>query len=109
MAATYNLFDYLAGGMKVNEPLVDSELECVPSLGSLTTRLKNPNWLVNGTLNNDFSCTDTLTRGDFQSSSRQTNWALDTELLVLRSVNQVVADFIPGGSVRRSSNNIRIK
>lgn len=37
---SYDLLDDLAGGVQVNEALVDLELVTIPGLGTLTTRLK---------------------------------------------------------------------
>ena len=36
---THDLLDDLAGGVKVNETLVDLELVAIPGLGTLTARL----------------------------------------------------------------------
>ena len=35
----YNLLDDLAGGVQVDEALVDLQLKTIPSLGAFTTRL----------------------------------------------------------------------
>ena len=39
---TYNLLDDLAGGVEVDQTLVDLELVAVPGLGTLTARLPDP-------------------------------------------------------------------
>ena len=36
---TYDLLDDLAGGVEINETLVDLELVAIPGLGTLTARL----------------------------------------------------------------------
>ena len=36
---TYDLLDDLAGGVEVDQTLVDLQLEAIPGLGTLTTRL----------------------------------------------------------------------
>ena len=43
---TYDLLDDLAGGVKVDEALVDLELVTIPGLGTLTTRL-NARYTIN--------------------------------------------------------------
>ena len=37
---TYDLLDDLAGGVEVDQTLVDLQLESIPGLGTLTARLK---------------------------------------------------------------------
>ena len=39
---TYDLLDDLAGGVEVDQTLVDLELVAVPGLGTLTARLPDP-------------------------------------------------------------------
>lgn len=39
-SGTYDLLDNLAGGVQVDQTLVNLELVAIPSLGSLSTRLK---------------------------------------------------------------------
>lgn len=38
--STHDLLDNLAGGVEVDQTLVDLQLEAIPGLGTLTTRLK---------------------------------------------------------------------
>merc|ERR1719244_2297679 len=71
-----DLLDDLRGRMKINDPLVDSHLELVPGLGTLTAR--------------------SLPGGDPQHLGWHPNWALDLKLLVLGSPDQVSANLLQG-------------
>merc|ERR1719381_452683 len=77
-----NLLDDLGGGVQVNDALVDSHLELVPGLGTLTAR--------------------SLSGGDPEGLGRHPHWALHLQLLVLGAPDQVLAHLfqglhIPGG------------
>merc|ERR1711868_96214 len=77
-----DLLDDLGGGVEVDHPLVDPQLEPVPGLGTLTAR--------------------GLPGGDPQGLSGHPHWALDLQLLLLGSLDQVGADLLqaldrPGG------------
>jgi hypothetical protein len=65
--------------------LVDPHLKCVPGLGSLTAR--------------------GLTGGDPEGLGGQTDGALDAELLVLRAVDELLADLLEGLDVARGQGN----
>lgn len=67
-----NLLDNLAGRVEVNKALVNLELVAVPGLGTFTTR--------------------SLTSGDLENLGGQTDGSLDTELLVLGTVDEVVRE-----------------
>ena len=69
-----DLLDDLSGGVEVDEALVDAHLVCVPSLGTLTAR--------------------SLTGGDLQVLGGQADGALDAELLVLGTVDELLADLL---------------
>merc|ERR1719378_1507612 len=69
-----DLFDDLGGGVEVDHPLVDPQLEPVPGLGTLTAR--------------------GLPGGDPQGLSGHPHWALDLQLLLLGSLDQVGADLL---------------
>merc|ERR1719385_75364 len=69
-----DLLDDLGGGVEVDHPLVDPQLEPVPSLGALTAR--------------------GLPGGDPQGLSGHPHWALDFQLLLLGSLDQVGADLL---------------
>jgi len=64
-----DLLDDLAGGVEVNETLVDLELVAVPGFRTLTAR--------------------SLTGGDLEDLGGQADGALDAELLVFSPVDQV--------------------
>ena len=70
---TYDLLDNLAGGVEVDETLVDLELVAVPGLGALTARR--------------------LAGRDRKALGREAHRALDAELLVLRAVDEVRRDY----------------
>merc|ERR1712111_177642 len=69
-----DLLDDLGGGVEVDHPLVDPQLEPVPGLGTLTAR--------------------GLPGGDPQGLGGHPHWALDLELLLLGSLDQVGADLL---------------
>ena len=71
---THDLLDDLAGGVEVNETLVDLELVAVPGLRTLTAR--------------------GLAGGDLEVLGGQTNGALDAEILALGTVNELGADLL---------------
>jgi hypothetical protein len=63
----------------LDQTLVDSHLETIPSLGSLTTR--------------------SLSGGDLQSLGWQTDRALDAQILGLCAVDELLADLLEGLNV----------
>merc|ERR1712029_111947 len=65
-----NLLDDLRGGVQVDDALVDSHLELVPGLGTLTAR--------------------SLSSGDPEGLGGHPHWALHLELLVLGSPDQIL-------------------
>jgi hypothetical protein len=65
----------LRGGDILDQTLVDSHLEAIPGLGTLTTR--------------------GLTGGDLEDAGRETDGALDAELLGLGALDEVGGDYIP--------------
>merc|ERR1712029_501493 len=69
-----DLLDDLGGGVEVDHPLVDPQLEPVPGLGALTTR--------------------GLPGGDPQGLGGHPHGALDLELLLLGSLDKVGADLL---------------
>merc|ERR1719295_1191021 len=69
-----DLLDDLGGGVEVDHPLVDPQLEPVPGLGTLTAR--------------------GLPGGDPQGLGGHPHWALDLQLLLLGSLDQVGADLL---------------
>ena len=64
-----DLLDNLGGTVQIDQPLVDSHLEAIPGLGTLSTR--------------------GLTGGDAQNLGRHTHWSLDLQVLVLGSTDQI--------------------
>jgi len=80
-----DLLDNLAGGVEVDETLVDLHLKSVPGLGALTTR--------------------SLTGGDLQNLGGESDGALDSQLLVLGTVDEIVAEFLQVADVRRSESD----
>jgi hypothetical protein len=60
----------------LNQTLVNSHLESIPGLGTFTT-----------------GC---LSGGDLQGLGRETDWALDTELLALGTLDELLADLLEG-------------
>jgi len=70
---THNLLDNLGGAVEVDNALVDAELVAVPGLGTLT---------VGG-----------LTGGDAEHLGGDADGALNLELLVLGTGDEVVADY----------------
>jgi len=73
-ADTRNLLDNLAGGVQINETLVNLELITIPSLGTLTT-----------------GC---LTGGDFEDFRGETDRPFHAELLILCTVDKVSREFL---------------
>ena len=69
-----DLLDDLGGGVEVDHPLVDPQLESVPGLGTLTAR--------------------GLPGGDPQGLGGHPHGALDLQLLLLGSLDQVGADLL---------------
>jgi hypothetical protein len=65
--------------------LVDAHLECVPSLGTLTAR--------------------SLTGGDLQVLGGKTDGTLDAELLVLGTVDELLADLLEALDVARGEGD----
>ena len=77
--------------MEVDEALVDLELVAIPGLGTLTARLsrsddKRPNNMITS------QSTYSLAGGDLEDLGGKADGALDTELLVLGTVDQVSGD-----------------
>jgi hypothetical protein len=60
----------------LNQTFVDSHFESIPGLGTFTT-----------------GC---LSGGDLQGLGRETDWALDTELLALGTLDELLADLLEG-------------
>merc|ERR1740129_2282818 len=71
-----DLLDDLRGGMQVNDALVDSHLELVPRLRTLTAR--------------------SLPGGDPENLGGHPHWALNLQLLVLGAPDQVLAHLLQG-------------
>ena len=71
-----DLLDNLGGGVEVDETLVDLHLEHVPGLGALTTR--------------------SLAGGDLKVLGRQTDGALDAQLLALGALDELAAHLLEG-------------
>jgi hypothetical protein len=69
-----NLLDDLTRGVEVDEALVDLQLIPVPGLGTLTTR--------------------SFTGGDLQDLGGETNRALDTELLVFGTADEISRELL---------------
>ncbi len=88
---THNLLDDLAGGVQVDEALVDLELVAIPGLGTLTTRLNSRR--ISSEINVVNGFTHSLTGGDLEDLGGETDGTLDTELLVLGAVDQVGRDY----------------
>lgn len=72
---THDLLDNLGRGVKVDESLVDLHLEAVPGLGTLTT--------------------GGLSGGDLEDLGGHSDGTLNSEVLVLGSVDEVGRDCIP--------------
>jgi hypothetical protein len=70
---TSDLFDNLTRRMQVNQPLVNSHLITIPSLGTLTV--------------------GSLPGSDFEDFGGQSHGSLDFEILVLGSCNQICTDY----------------
>ena len=87
MDGTHDLLDNLAGGVQVDQTLVDLELVAIPSLGTLTARLQT--FGVNIGIDSSTTATYSLTGGDLEDLGRKADGALDAELLVLCPVDQV--------------------
>lgn len=68
------LLDNLGGGVEIDQTLVDLHLEAVPGLGTLTA--------------------GGLAGGDAEDLGGETDGALDTEVLVLGTLDQVGADLL---------------
>jgi hypothetical protein len=69
-----DLLDDVAGGVEVNDALVDAHLEAVPGVGTVTAR--------------------GLAGGDDELLGRHADGALDLELLVLGALDEVTADLL---------------
>lgn len=80
--------------MQVDQTLVDLELVAVPGLRTLTARLFK-RYNVNTTLTKFIESTEaySLTGGDLENLGRQTNRALNAEVLILRAVHKVTRDY----------------
>jgi hypothetical protein len=72
-ASTYDLLDDVSGRVEVDETLVDSHLVSVPGLGTLTTRR--------------------LSGRVLEDLGGESDGALDSEVSVLGSVDEVRADW----------------
>jgi hypothetical protein len=66
-------------GYSLNQSLVESHLEGVPGLGTLTT--------------------GGLSGGDLESLGWETDGALDTEILALGALNELLADLLEGSDL----------
>ena len=89
---THNLLDDLAGGVEVDQTLVDLELVEIPRLGTLTARLLQNDEKLVQVLSSHENSTNRLAGGDLEDLGGETNGALDAELLVLRTVDEVRRD-----------------
>jgi hypothetical protein len=90
---THDLLDNLSGGLEVNEALVDLHLEAVPGLGSLSARLYvEEKGQYDEEREEKEGRTNGLAGGDVKTLGRETNGALDLEVLVLGAVDKVSAD-----------------
>jgi len=80
-----DLLDDLGGGVQVDQALVDSHLVHVPGLGTLTTR--------------------SLAGGDLEVLGRETDGALDAQLLALGALDQLGADLLERGDLAGSQGD----
>jgi len=80
-----DLLDDLSRGVKINQTLVDSHLESIPSLRSFTTR--------------------SLSGGDFESLGWETDGTLDTEILGLGTLDELLADLLEGLNLSAGQGN----
>jgi len=80
-----NLLDYFRRGIEVNQTLVNSHFEAIPCFTTLTA--------------------GGLASGNFQDFGGQADWALNTKLLGLSSLNQFLADFLQGGDFAAREGN----
>lgn len=88
---TYDLLDNLAGGVQVDEALVDLELVAVPGLRTFTARLETKkSMLVLGVQRKNR--TYRLASGDLKALGREADGALHAELLVLCAVDEIRRD-----------------
>jgi hypothetical protein len=76
---------YPAKGNLLNQSLVESHLEGIPSLGTLTT--------------------GGLSGGDLEGLGWQTHRTLDTEILALGTLNEFLADLLKGSDLSASQGN----
>jgi len=74
-----DLLNDLGWCIEINQTLVDSHLESIPGLRSFTAR--------------------GLTGGDLEGLGWQTNRALDTEILGLGALDELLADLLKGGDI----------
>ena len=77
--------------MEVDKALVDLKLVAVPGLGTLTARLEKTSFQRRWT-HIRLNITHSLTGGDLQNLGGEADGALDAELLVLSTVDQVLRD-----------------
>ena len=85
---TYDLLDDLAGGVQVDQTLVNLELVAIPGLRTLTARLARRSNSLMPVQSRD-GPTHSLTGGDLEDLGGKADGALDAELLVLRAVDEV--------------------
>jgi len=74
-----DLLDDLGRCVEINQTLVNSHLEAIPGLGTFTTR--------------------SLSGCDLQGLGWKTDWALDSEILGLGTLDQFLTDFLEGGDI----------
>lgn len=87
---TYNLFNDFAGGVQIDQALVNLELITIPGLRTFTTRLQS---VAINTLSTVLPCgTYSLTSGNLQNFSGKADRSLDTKLLVLGPVYEITGD-----------------
>lgn len=80
-----DLLNNLGGRVQIDQTLVDSHLETVEGLGTVTTRR--------------------LTGGDTENLGGETNGTLDLELLVLGTLDKIAGDLLEVLDVTRSQSD----
>ena len=95
---TYDLLDDLTGGVQVDQALVDLELVAIPGLRTLTARLARRlnSWML---MQSRDKPTHSLTGGDLENLGGESDGALDSQLLVLGTVDQVLRNCTGKGNV----------
>ena len=79
--------------MQVNETLVDLQLKTIPSLGAFTARLATEQKSQKQHCLLPREKTHSFTGGDLEDLGWETDRALDAELLVLGTVDEVSGDY----------------